>query len=226
MQRHAVSRSMMPYLSESSGAYPRLRMGRRPEESDRYDYAVLSLAHRYGVISLHDFEADKEAFAEWFFRIGPQWLDKPRYRGRLTIALEEAYEHGIPEDRLCEAVEGVPIGTDADILQQIIKSIAEAGSCYLAMSTVSLPHLVELWTGAPLPDALREELLTTDAYLKIDSSGNIIADSERGRPILSMAREVGYPMHRVLNPGDLPRPARKQTREEDEEEQQPIIDID
>jgi len=228
MQRHAVSRSMMPYLSESSGAYPRLRMGRRPEESDHYDYAVLSLAQLYGVITFHDFEADKEAFSEWFLRVGSQWLDKPRYRGRLTIALEEAYEHGIPEDRLCEAVEGVPIGTDADILQQIIKTIAEAGSCYLAMSTVSLPHLVELWTGVPLPDALREELLTTDAYLKVDGSGHIIADSDRGRPILSLAMELGYPMHRELKPGDLPRPARKQTRDEDydSEEQQTITDID
>lgn len=226
MSRHAVSRSMMPYLSESSGAYPRLRMGRRPEESDRYDYAVLSLAHRYGVISLHNFEADKEAFEEWFFRVGPQWLDKPRYKDLLTDALHEACDQGIQEDRLGEAVEQVPVNSDAEILTGLLRWLRDYGSASLCRSTVSLPYLVELWTGAPLPDALREELLTTDAYLKIDSSGHIIADSERGRPILSMAREVGYPMHRVLNPGDLPRPARKQTREEDEEEQQPIIDID
>lgn len=226
MSRHAVSRSMMPYLSESSGAYPRLRMGRRPDDVDHYDYAVLALAHRYGVITLHDFEADKEAFEEWFFRVGPEWLDKPRYKDLLTDALHEACDQGIQEDRLAEAVEAVPVNSDAEILTGLLRWLRDYGSASLCRSTVSLPHLVELWTGAPLPDALREELLTTDAYLKVDRSGHIIADSDRGRPILSMARELGYPMYREIKPGDIPRPARKQTSEDDNEEQQPIIDID
>jgi len=193
-------------------------MGRRPDEVDRYDYAVLSLAQLYGVITFHNFAADKAAFEEWFFRVGPQWLDKPRYKNPLTVALEEAYKQGISEDRLAEAVKGVPVFTDEELLAHLKKMIANNSSIYLSRSTVSLPYIVELWTGAPLPDALREELLTTDAYLKVDSSGLIYAASEGGRPILSLARELGYPMRRELKPGDLPRPARKQKRDEDYED--------
>jgi len=214
IRRQMISRSMMSSMIETHMGYDYLSRPLQPPDYLRYECVVFAMAKKYGVITGDNWAKDKAVFEAWFYRVGPQWLDQPRDRARLVEALEVAYEQGIPADRLGEAVKGVPVVTDEEILQRLI----HGGSWGMRSDTISLTYMVELWTGVPLPDVLREALLNTTECFQTSLSGLIIAASDGGRSIIAMAEELGYPLYRELKSGDLPRPARKQTRGEDYED--------